>query len=214
MATIINERRGAMVFPTDRPLAYLVTDIEADGPEPGRNSMRSFASVAVSEDGEIGPAFEGCLAPLDGATPDPGTLAWLQSQPEIWADATRDPRPPGDVMQDYVDWIRGLPTLAVFVAHPVIFDGAWIDWYLLRFLGLRLCLGPHAGEQLFCGTGLDLASLIVGATGRHLRDCRWEDYPDAWFGGHGHSHRAIDDATGYAHVLAEMLRRSRDAHSA
>ena len=208
MATMRNER-GRMAFPADRPFAYLVTDIETDGPEPGLNSMLSFASVAVSEDGEVGPSFEACLATEDGAVSDPATLAWLKSQPDAWADATRDPQPAQTVMQDYVQWIRDLPTLAVFVAHPLIFDGAWIDWYLRRFTGLRLCLGPYEGEQLFCGTALDLPSLIMGTTGRDMRACNRHDYPDDWFAGHVHSHRAIDDATGYAHVLAEMLRRRR-----
>jgi hypothetical protein len=31
---------------------YVVTDIEVDGPWPGANSMRSFASVAVTANGE------------------------------------------------------------------------------------------------------------------------------------------------------------------
>lgn len=31
---------------------YVVTDIETDGPWPGANSMRSFASVAVNAEGE------------------------------------------------------------------------------------------------------------------------------------------------------------------
>ncbi len=30
---------------------YVVTDVELDGPWPGVNSMRSFASVAISLDG-------------------------------------------------------------------------------------------------------------------------------------------------------------------
>jgi hypothetical protein len=48
---------------------YVVTDIEVDGPWPGANSMRSFASVAVDAQGaELG-VFEAVLEPLPGAAP-------------------------------------------------------------------------------------------------------------------------------------------------
>jgi inhibitor of KinA sporulation pathway (predicted exonuclease) len=30
-------------------------------------------------------------------------------------------------------------------------------------------------------------------------------YPAEWLGGHDHSHRAIDDARGYAHLLTLLL---------
>ena len=36
--------------------------------------------------------------------------------------------------------------------------------------------------------------------------CRREHYPEEWLGGHIHTHRAIDDSLGYAHLLKEMLR--------
>ncbi|MFH9352772.1 hypothetical protein [Kitasatospora sp. NPDC017646] len=37
---------------------YVVTDIEVDGPWPGANSMRSFASVATTMDGRTFGEFE------------------------------------------------------------------------------------------------------------------------------------------------------------
>ena len=88
-----------------RPMAdavYIVTDIEADGPTPGRNSMIAFASVAVTATGEKKGVFEAVLQPLTGAEPDPDTYAWFQTQPEAWAAATLDPRPADQVMVDYV----------------------------------------------------------------------------------------------------------------
>lgn len=194
----------------DRPFCYLVTDIETDGPQPGANSMRSFASVVVERDGTVGDRFEACLEPLEGAGPDPGTLEWLQGQTAVWADLVRDPQPPGEVMAAYAEWIRALPSQAVFTAHPLSFDGYWIDWYLRRFLGLRLNTGPYGGERLFLGAGLDLPSLIMGTAHRAYSQCRREFYPDAWLGGHEHNHRAIDDALGYAHLLGEMLRRGAE----
>jgi hypothetical protein len=46
------------------PWVYVVTDIEVDGPWPGPNSLRSFASVAVTASGEERGTFEAVLAPL------------------------------------------------------------------------------------------------------------------------------------------------------
>jgi len=200
-------RRGDPDAGAGPPYHYVVTDIETDGPEPGRNSMRSFASVVMNADGQIVGQFEGCLAELPGAAPDPATLAWLQSHAAAWADLTRDPRPAAEVIGPYVDWLRALPLHAVFVAHPLAFDGFWMDWYLRRFAGLRLSCGPYGGERLFLHAGLDLASLIMGVAGWEFTDCRREAYPQAWSAGHQHTHRAIDDALGYAHILAAVLRQ-------
>jgi len=188
---------------------FVVTDIETDGPQPGANSMRTFASVAVTEDGDIIGQFEGCLAPLDGAAPHPKTLAWLQGQPAVWADIVRDPRPAREVMAAFAAWVRALPHEPVFTSHPLAFDGFWIDWYLRHTLGLRLDKGAYPGERLFFGAGLDLPSLIMGVTGWDYARCRFQYYPVEWLGGHAHTHRAIDDALGYASILREMLRRLR-----
>jgi hypothetical protein len=189
----------------DRAFCYAVTDIEVDGPEPGQNSMLSFATVAVDRVGTVIDKFEGRLLTLEGATPDPDTLRWLQSQPEVWADATHDPKSPSLVLATYVEWLRALPLQPVFVASPLAFDGIWIDWYLRRFTSCRLVCGPFAGERLFLGSGIDLHSLIMGVTGWSFARCRLECYPPTWLGGHVHSHRAIDDALGYAHVLKTVL---------
>jgi hypothetical protein len=63
------------------------------------------------------------------------------------------------------------------------------------------------GEELFLGAGLDLPSLLMGERGWELGQCRRENYPKDWSGGHMHTHRAIDDALGYANVLSNVLRR-------
>lgn len=195
----------------ERPdhFCYVVTDIETDGPEPGTNAMRTFASVMVDQRGEIRGQFEGCLAILPESRPNPDTLDWLKSQPEVWADIIRNPRPASEVIAEYVDWIRRLPRPAVFVAHPISFDGIWMDWYLRKFAGLRLVCGPYGGERLFLGAGIDLPSLVMGTLGWEFDGCKRELYPRQWFGGHPHSHRAIDDAMGYARVLSTMLQQFR-----
>jgi hypothetical protein len=113
-------------------------------------------------------------------------------------------------MRDFVQWIRDLPSQAVFVAHPLAFDGYWIDWYLRKFTGLRISTGAYGGERLFANGGaIDLQSVIMGAYGIEYNKIRRKDYPEVWFGGYVHTHKAIDDARGYAHILKTAFGRMR-----
>lgn len=153
------------------PATYVVTDIECDGPWPGQNSMLSFASVAVRVDGTRLGEFEAVLAGLPGASPEPKTHAWFLTVPEAWEAATTDPFPPEQVMADFAGWVRSLPRPRVFAAHPVAFDGMWIDYYLRQITASRL--------------------------------------PPEWLGDVPHTHRAIDDARGYAHLLTVLLAQRR-----
>jgi hypothetical protein len=187
---------------------YIVTDIEADGPTPGRNSIIAFASVAVTADGEEKGVFEAVLQPLPGAEPDPDTYAWFQTQPEAWAAATLNPRPADQVMADYVAWIRGFEVGRIFTAFPIAFDGMWIDHYLKRFTPHGVVEGHYAKDRLFDGSGLCLKSFAAAVTGRAPWDCQPSSFPTAWLGHHQHTHRAIDDARGYAHLLGVLMRMS------
>ncbi len=184
---------------------YVVTDIEVDGPTPGENSMLSFASVAVDANGKEVDEFQAVLGPLDKANSDPRTMAWFESQPEALAAATRDPQPAADVIAGFIDWVLSLPGDPVFVAHPISFDGLWMDYYLRRFADIRLVKGPWRGKRLFHAGGLCLRSFAAGKLGWPIWDCHPGRYPTEWLGNHEHSHRAIDDARGYANLLITLL---------
>ncbi len=187
---------------------YVVTDIEATGFRPGRNSMLSFAAVAVTGTGEELGRFEAVLAELPGAEWDPGTRSWFEtSEPEALAAATADPREPEEVMADFVGFVSGLPGPRVFAAHPLAFDGSWIDHYLRRFTDHQLLDGLYAADPLFHDS-LCLRSYAAAVTGRFVGDVSPATLPSEWLGDVRHTHRAIDDALGYAHLLAELLRRS------
>jgi hypothetical protein len=195
----------------ERPMAeavYIVTDIEADGPTPGRNSMLSFASVAVTAAGEERGVFEAVLEPLPGAEPDPDTQAWFRAQGVAWAAATTNPRPPEQVMADYVGWVGGFEMGRVFAAYPLAFDGGWIDHYLRRFTPYALVEGHYAKGRLFDGSGLCMKSFAAAVTGRPPWDCPPSSFPPEWLGNHEHTHRAIDDARGYAHLLGVLMQMS------
>lgn len=185
---------------------YVVVDIETDGPDPGGNSMLSFGAVASHAEGPPVACFSVNLSPLPGASPEPRTLAWWRSEPEAWAAATRDPVPAATAMTRFAEWLRALPQRPVFAAYPLVFDGTWIDWYLRRFTGLRLCKGPYNGEALFEGTAIDMPSLAMGALGLEAAETLRKPFPEAWLGGHAHSHGALDDALGYAVLLQHLLR--------
>jgi len=184
---------------------YVVTDIEADGPRPGEHSMLSFASVAVTASGETRGVFEAVLEPLPGAVRDPDTYAWFQTQPEAWAAATADPRSPADVMAQFVAFVRGLGAPALFAAFPVAFDGMWIDAYLKRFTPHALIEGHYAAQPLFAGPGLCLKSFAAAVTGQDFAECDPKTLPADWLGHHEHTHKAIDDARGYAHLLGVLM---------
>lgn len=189
--------------------AYAVTDVELDGFDPGKNSMRSFASVAIDRSGSELGRFEAVLEPLPGSAPNPDTLAWFRTQPpEVWRAATEDAQPPERVMSDFAHWIRSLAVPVFFAASPAAFDGGWIDFYLRRFTPYGLVMGPDAADPLFAGH-LCLHSFAAGVTGADPTDFTVHDLPKSWFGDVRHTHRAIDDALGYANLLATLLRTQR-----
>ncbi len=190
---------------------YVITDIEADGPVPGDNSMLSFASVAVSSEGDEVSAFEAVLAPLEWANPDADTMKWFATQPEAYAAATADPRPAGAVMSAFVEWVSALPDRPVFAAHPIAFDGIWIDYYLRQFTDKRLTQGPRDANPLFYASGICIRTIASIRLGWPIWDCHPSNYPPEWLGNHDHTHRAIDDARGYGRLLVTLLRQTKVA---
>lgn len=190
----------------DRPI-YVVTDVECDGPVPGLHSMLSFASVAVSPDGDEHGEFEAVLGKLEGASADPETMAFWRTQPEAYAAATRNPEPPETVMKRFVDWVRTLAGDAIFAAHPLAIDGPWIDFYLQRFAQERLFEGPWRPKRLFRSTPLCLTSFAAGRLGWPTWECDVDRYPADWLG-QEHTHCAVDDARGYARLLVTLIKRA------
>ena len=57
---------------------YVSTDVEADGPIPGPNSMLSFGSAAYTAKKELVGTFTANLETLSGAVADPKTMQWWQ----------------------------------------------------------------------------------------------------------------------------------------
>lgn len=195
--------------PLDDEWTYVVTDVELDGPWPGFNSMRSFASVAISLDGTEHGRFEAVLEPLPGTAPDERTMAWFDGHPEAWAAATTDPEPVIDVMTRYVEWLKELPWPRMFASCPMALDGPWIDHYLRRFTAYGVRQGHHEDDKVFIGGGLCIKSYAAAVTGLPVAEVEPENLPIEWFGGVEHTHRAIDDTLGFANLLVELARQVR-----
>jgi hypothetical protein len=184
---------------------FVVTDVELDGPSPLYNSMLSFASVAVDRTGRQLGEFEAVLKPRTDRKPDAGTMAWWATQPEAYAAATKDPAPPALVMARYVAWIEALAVPRLFAARPLILDGLWIDHYLDTFTDHRVLGHPLSEHHLFSGVSLDIASFAAALLGLDHVVQDGQPFSPEWLGNIEHTHRAIDDARGYANALTRLL---------
>jgi hypothetical protein len=184
---------------------YFATDVEADGPIPGPNSMLSFASACYTADKQLLGTFAANLEPLPDAAPDPKTLAWWQQQPAAWDAVQKNRRPPAAVMPQYVAWIKQLcaahKAKPVFVAYPALYDGMFVYWYLIRF----------AGESPFSHSALDIKTLAMTLLQIPYRDATKKNMPREWFDPLPHTHIALDDAIEQGALFCNMLRAARPA---
>jgi hypothetical protein len=181
---------------------YVSTDVETDGPIPGPHSMLSLASAAYLADKTLVETFSANLELLPGARGDPGTMAWWASQPEAWEACRSDPRPPAEVMPEYVRWLVGLGHRPVFVAYPLGFDFTFVYWYLIRF----------AGESPFSFSGLDIKTLAMALLRSDFHRSTKRNMPRRWFDPDlGHSHVALDDALEQGALFCNMLAELRGA---
>ena len=187
---------------------YFVTDIEADGPDPSCNSMISIGSIALHERNGILGQFSVNLSPRADRSPSARTMQWWATQPLAYEAATQDPHDPHSAMSEFADWVEGFAGWRVFAARPLLFDGTFVDEYLKTYVNSRIFGGPFDGRQVFNGNGLDIESFLIGLFGWRYRQGHEVPFPADWLGGHAHTHRAIDDALGYANALHRALRIS------
>lgn len=177
------------------PEIYVSTDIEADGPIPGPNSMLSIASAAYLSDKTLIGTFEANLVTLPEAQPDPKTMQWWRGQPEAWAACRNNPREPAEVMPEYVCWLQALPGKPVFVGYPAAYDFMFVYWYLIRF----------AGESPFSHSALDIKTYAMALLGKEYRESTKKNMPRKWFDDLPHTHVALDDAKGQGALFCNML---------
>jgi len=185
---------------------YVSTDVEADGPIPGPNSMLSFASAAYTADKKLLCTFSANLETLPGASPDPKTAKWWATQPRAWAACRSDQRRPEDALREYAAWLKALPGKPVFVGYPATYDFLFVHWYLMRFVG----------DSPFGFSALDIKTYAMALLKKEFRKTTKQHMPARWFDPRPHTHIALDDAieqgTLFCNMLAENLGRA--AHDA
>lgn len=183
-----------------KPEIYISTDVEANGPIPGPNSMLSFGSAAYLADKTLISTFSANLETLAHAKPDPKTMEWWQTQPEAWKACRENLQPPEQAMKDYLAWVKSLPGKPVFVGYPAAYDFMFVYWYLIKF----------TGESPFSHSALDIKTLAMALLKKDYRKCTKHIFPKSWFDDLPHTHKALDDAIEQGALFCNMLRELRE----
>lgn len=177
---------------------YISTDVEADGPIPGQNSMLSFASAAYDTGKNLLSTFSANLETLPDAKPDPKTMAWWAKKQKAWEACRKNPRPPEQVMKEYVRWLKTIPRTPVFVGYPAAYDFMFVYWYLMHF----------AGESPFSHSALDIKTYAMALIKKGYRESVKKNMPKHWFDKLPHSHVALDDAIEQGAMFCNMLKEN------
>ena len=159
-------------------MAWVMVDIEADGPIPGDYSMICFGAIIV-EPGLDRP-FYGRLKPIsEEFIPDALAVSGFSRDETLAFDE------PVAVMSAFREWIaaecKGRPQ---FVSDNNGFDWQFINWYFHHFIG----------ANPFGFSSTNLGSLYKGlmkdmfVNFKHLRKTK-------------HTHNPVDDARGNAEAL-------------
>ena len=189
-------------------LTYCFLDVEVDGPTPGANSMLGLGFAAYDEDGRERDVFEVNLETLEGASGAEESMRWWRAQPEAWVHVRRDAVPPAEGMERCLSWLDGLGPELALAAHPLLFDGIWLDWYLRNFCDAAAFRGPFRVRCPFVGAGVDVPSYLQAALNLEYFRAR-PDYPPDLMGDVPHTHKPIDDARGHAALYFNARRRVR-----
>lgn len=91
-----------------------------------------------------------------------------------------------------------------FAASPLAFDAAWMDHHLVRFVGESIVPSLYDPAPLFTAPGLCIRSFASAVTRRPIAELTSDAFPPEWLGDIAHTHRAIDDARGYAALLVSL----------
>ncbi len=191
--------QGRPVTVKDLKEIYVSTDIEADGPIPGPYSMLSLGSAAYLADKTLLATYSVNLDCLPGAEAHPDTMAWWATQPDAWAAARSNPRPPAEAMADYVAWLDALPGKPIFVGYPAAFDFLFVYWYLIRFVG----------RSPFSFSALDIKTMAMVMLGKDYSRSTKRNMPAHWFDPLPHNHLALDDALEQGALFCNMLAECR-----
>jgi hypothetical protein len=164
-------------------MAYIMVDVETDGPIPGDYSMISFGAVVV--DRKMDKTFYGELRPISNNY-DREALAVSN----LTRQETFSFRDPADVMWEFDHWLKAIAATGerlFFISDNNGFDWMFMCWYFWHFVK----------SNPFGHSSTNLGSLFKGIKKnmfhnfKHLRRTV-------------HSHNPVDDARGNVEALLAM----------
>ncbi len=162
-------------------MAYVMVDIEADGPIPGDYSMVSFGAVIV-EPG-LARTFYGQLRPISEKWVPEALAVSGHSREETLAFEA-----PSVVMARFAEWLaREAGRSPRFVADNNGFDWMFVCWYFHHFVGRS----PFGFSSTNLGSLYKGLVRDVSKSFKHLRQT-------------AHTHHPVDDARGNAEALLAM----------
>lgn len=175
------------------PELYVATDVEADGPIPGPYSMISFGMSVV---GMPEHTFYTEIRPIsDKYVAEALAVSGLDRNRLLKEAPSAE-----DAMKNAARWVNRLRKIGrpVFLSGPAVWDGMFIHWYFIKYLGKS----PFGNT----GSGIDLRSYWMG-----YKNCEWVDSRkgkikyELNLEGVKHTHHAGDDAKELAQVFDAIL---------
>jgi DNA polymerase III epsilon subunit-like protein len=162
-------------------MAWIMVDVESDGPIPGDYSMICVGAIVVEP--ELNRTFYGRLRPIsDRFVPEALAVSGFTREQALAFDE------PKVVMTALREWLQSLGQgRPMFISDNNGFDWQFINWYFHHFLG----------ENPFGHSSANLGSLYKGmqkdmfVNFKHLRKT-------------AHTHHPVDDARGNAEALLAM----------
>ena len=162
-------------------MAYVMVDVEADGPIPGDYSMVSLGAIIVEP--ELTRTFYGQLRPV--------SERWIPEALRVSGHSREETlafEEPKLVMERFLAWLlKECPNKRIFISDNNGFDWQFVNWYFHHFLG----------QNPFGFSSQNLGSLYKGLVRdtvqsfKHLRKTK-------------HTHHPVDDARGNAEALLHM----------
>lgn len=177
------------------PEIYISTDVEMDGPIPGKYSMLSLGAAAFRADKVMVDTFTVNFELLPGAITDPEIMQWWETQPLAWQACRVNPQSPMQAMSEFARWIEALQGSPVFVAYPVGSDFLFVQWYFYTFIGM----------SPFGHSALDMRSYAMAALKKSYKESGKQQMPKSWFDSKPHTHVALEDAIAQGHLFCNML---------
>jgi hypothetical protein len=177
----LSKKKIFFVLENPKNMAYIMVDIEADGPIPGDYSMISFGAVLVDE--QLDKTFYGRLKPVsEKFIPEALAVSGHSREETLTFEAPRK------VMLDFTEWIKATcKDSPIFISDNNGFDWMFICWYFHHFIG----------KNPFGFSSQNLGSLYKGIVKdttknfKHLRKTK-------------HTHHPVDDAKGNAEALLRL----------